>query len=251
MRREKFVFNRQNLRYEKVVEPLKYTLLRIFGFFCAAVFTAVLMLMLAHRYFPSPAEKMLIQENDLLRQEIDEVEGQIVELSSILGNLQERDAYAHRMIFGMRPIDKDVWEGGVGGHDAYDNLRDLPRSGEYMASLREKLDKLRHRMDVQSRSLDSISLMANRKEDMLASIPSIKPVRSDKVSRGLLQLSGFGYRIHPIFKTRRMHYGIDFNAPKGTHIQATGKGVVEVAGNRKDGYGNVVIINHGFKTKTV
>lgn len=251
MRREKYVFNRQTLQYEKVIEPLKYTILRIFGFFCAAVFTGLIMLMLTHRYFPSPAEKMLMQENDVLRGEIDNAYQQLDEIASVVGNLQERDAYAHRMIFGMKPIDENVWQGGIGGHDAYNDLRQLPKSGEYMAQLRGKIDQLRHQVDLQSRSLDSITLMASEKEKMLASIPSIKPVRMDKYSRKLLQLSGFGYRVHPIYKKRRMHYGIDFNAPKNTSIQATGAGEVIVAGNRRDGYGNCVIVDHGFGFQTL
>ena len=166
MRREKYVFNRQTLQYEKVVEPLKHTILRIFGFVCAAAFTALIMLMVTHRYFPSPAERLLMQENDILRSEIDQTSQQLGELSKVLLNLQERDAYAHRMIFGMKPIDKDVWQGGIGGHDAYEDLRELPRTGEKMALLKENLDRLKHQMDLQSRSLDSISLMATKKEEM-------------------------------------------------------------------------------------
>lgn len=251
MRRERYVFNRQSLQYETVVEPLRYTILRIFGFLCAAVFTGLIMLMFTHRYFPSPAEKLLIQENDLLRAEIEEAFQQVAEVSKVVENLQKRDAHAHRMIFGMKPIDEDVWNAGIGGHDAYENLRQLPRTGEQVASLRQRIDQLKHQVDLQSRSLDSVTLMAVQKEEMLACIPSIKPVRADKVNRALIQLSGFGYRIHPIFKTQRMHWGIDFNAPVNTPIQATGKGKVEFAGNRHDGYGNCVIINHGFGFKTL
>ncbi len=251
MRRERYVFNRQTLQYEKVVEPLRYTILRIFGFLCAAVFTGLIMLMFTHRYFPSPAEKLLIQENDLLRAEIDEAFQQVASVSKVVENLQKRDAHAHRMIFGMKPIDEDVWNAGIGGHDAYENLRQLPRTGEQVAGLRQQIDQLKHQIDLQSRSLDSITLMAAHKEEMLASIPSIKPVRADKVNRTLVQLSGFGYRIHPIFRTQRMHWGIDFNAPVNTPIQATGKGKVEFAGNRHDGYGNCVIINHGFGFQTL
>ncbi len=251
MRRERYVFNRQTLQYEKVVEPLKYTILRIFGFLCAAVFTGLIMLMLTHRYFPSPAEKLLLQENNLLRAEIDDALLQLSEVSSVVENLQKRDAHAHRMIFGMKPIDEDIWNAGIGGHDAYESLRALPKAGAHIANLREQIDRLKHQVDLQSRSLDSITYMASQKEEMLAAIPSIKPVRADKVDRKLIQLSGFGPRIHPIFKTRRMHWGIDFNAPTGTSIQATGKGKVAFAGNRHDGYGNCVVIDHGFGFETL
>ena len=245
MRREKFVFNQRTLQYDRVVEPLSYTLLRIFGFVCAACLTAVLMLLVVHRYFPSPSERLLMQENDVLRGEIDALRADFDQLSLVLGNVQERDAYAHRMVFGMEPIDPSIWNGGRGGHDAYADLRALPRTGEEIADLHEQVDRFRHQLDLQSRSLDSITLMAEAKEDMLASIPSIKPIRKDKFNRKLENLSGYGYRIHPVHKISKMHWGVDFNCRKGTKIQATGKGKVVTAGVHA-GYGNCVIIDHGY-----
>jgi len=250
MRREKFVFNQQTLQYDRVVEPLKYTILRGFVFCFAALLTAAVLMVVIHRYFPSPNEVMLAGENDILRDQIKDLESSFGDLSSVLANLQERDAAAHRMIFGMEPIDKDVWKGGRGGHDAYDDLRELPRSGEQMAQLREKVDRFKHQLDLQSRSLDSITVMAERKEDMLASIPSIKPIRSDRYSRNIQNLSGFGYRVHPIYKVKKMHYGIDFNCAKNTPIRATGKGKVVMAG-KNAGFGNCVIIDHGYGYKSL
>lgn len=250
MRREKFVFNQQTLQYDRVVEPLRYTILRGLAFCCAAILTGLLMVVLTHHYFPSPTEVLLAQENDILRDQIEERGQDFEELSSVLLNLQERDAAAHRMIFGMEPIDKDVWKGGRGGHDAYNELRALPRSGEQMAQLREKVDQFKYQLDLQSRSLDSITIMAEQKEDMLASIPSIKPIRSDKYSRKIENLSGFGYRVHPVYKVKKMHYGIDFNCAKNTPIQAAGKGKVILAGNNA-GYGKCVIIDHGYGFKSL
>ncbi len=245
MRREKFIFNTQTLRYERVVEPLSYTLLRIFGFVCAAVFTAFVLTLLTHRYFPSPTENLLLTENEQLAHELADAESKFQELSTVLENLQKRDAYAHRMIFGMEPIDENVWIGGQGGHDANEDLRQFKYTGEKMAQLREQIDRLRHQMVLQSRSLDTITMMSKKKEDMLAAIPSIKPVRSDKLKRNLNYLSGFGYRIHPIHKVRKMHYGIDFTAPSGTPIQATGAGKVVKAGYH-GGFGQMVLIEHNY-----
>lgn len=246
MRREKFIFNKQTLRYEKVVEPISVTLLRIFGFVCAAVFTAFILSLVTHRYFPSPSEKLLQEENRQLESQLQEFSMEINQLSGVLSNLQKRDAYAHRMIFGMEPIDGSVWDGGQGGHDAYEDLRQYRYTGKMMASVRQNIDQLKHQMNLQSRSLDTIAQLAEKQEDMLAAIPSIKPVRSDKLRRGLNLLSGFGYRIHPIYKRRKMHTGIDFTAPHGTPIQATGKGRVVQAGNKGDGYGKAVMIDHGY-----
>ena len=250
MRREKFIFNTQTLRYEKVVEPLSVTLLRIFGFVCAAVFTAFILTLFTHRYFPSPAEKLLLSENKQLQSQLSATGQEVDQLSAVLQNIQKRDAYAHRMIFGMDPIDENVWEGGQGGHDAYQELRQYPHTGDMMAALRQKIDKVKYQMALQSRSLDTVANLAESKEEMLASIPSIKPVRSDKLNRSMNLLSGFGYRIHPIHKVRKMHAGIDFSAPAGTPIQATGAGRVVKAENGS-GYGKHVVIDHGYGYRTL
>lgn len=249
MRREKFIYNTQTLRYEKVVEPLSVTLFRIFGFICAAVFTAFVLTLLTHRYFPSPNERLLLSEIDQLKSELSTAVEELALMEKALGNIQQRDAYAHRMILGMDPIDQAVWEGGVGGHDEYSHFRQFRHSGDVMASLRQKTDRLKRQLDLQSRSLDSIIIKAEQKEDMLASIPSIKPVGGDR-TRSMNLLSGFGYRLHPIHKIRKMHNGIDFTAPKGTPIQATGNGRV-VKAEYSSGFGYHVVIDHGYGYKTL
>jgi murein DD-endopeptidase MepM/ murein hydrolase activator NlpD len=250
MRREKFTYNTQTLRYEKVIEPLSVTILRIFGFLCAAVLTGFVFMVLAHRYFPSPNEKALMREVSQLTTEL-ELAGENFEvLEGVLAKIQERDAYAHRMLFGMDPIDQGVWEGGIGGHDKYKDYRQFRNSGEVIVNLKEKVDKLKMQMDLQSKSLDTVITNARNKEEMFASIPSIKPVRSDKLARGLKLLSGFGYRIHPVYKVPKMHAGIDFTAPRGTPIQSTGNGKVVKAGNGQ-GYGKRVMIDHGYGYKTL
>ena len=250
MRREKFTYNTQTLRYEKVVEPLSVTILRIFGFLCAAVLTGFVFMVLAHRYFPSPNEKALMREVAQLTTEL-ELAGENFEvLEDVLGKIQERDAYAHRMLFGMDPIDQGVWEGGIGGHDKYKDYRQFRNSGDVIIGLKEKVDKLKLQMDLQSKSLDTVITNARNKEEMFASIPSIKPVRSDKLARSLKLLSGFGYRIHPVYKVPKMHAGIDFTAPRGTPIQATGNGKIVKAGNGQ-GYGKRVMIDHGYGYKTL
>lgn len=250
MRKEKYVYNIHSLRYEKVIDSWRSKIFKIISFVCAALFTAFIFTLISHRYFPSPKEKTLLQEIDHMRDDYNRLLGDVEQMSSMLENLQERDAYAHRMIFGMDPIDKGVWEGGVGGHDQYEQYRQFKNSGELMASAHEKLDRLKRQLVVQSKSLDTIINLAKEKEKMLASIPSIKPVRSDKLARSIQLLSGFGYRIHPIFKVPKMHAGIDFTAPKGTPIQATGAGRV-IKAERGSGYGYHVVIDHGYGYQTL
>lgn len=251
MRREKFYYNTHTLRYEKAEESLGSKMLRVFGFICAALFTAFIFTLVSHRYFPSPKEKTLLREISQLKSVISEQDANIEVLAEGLKNIQERDAYAHRMIFGMEPIDDGVWNGGIGGHDQFKELKQFKNSGALMASVSQKAQRLKRQMVIQSRSLDTIINLANEKEEMMASIPSIKPVRSDKLARNVRLLSGFGRRIHPVYKVPRMHYGIDFTAPKGTPIQATGAGKVVRVENKSTGYGRNVIIDHGYGYKTL
>jgi hypothetical protein len=155
------------------------------------------------------------------------------------------------MMLGIDPIDPYVWESGQGGHKLHADLENFRLSGETMAKTMDKMALLKKKMVIQSMSLDTLTKLAENKADMMSSMPALKPVREDKLQKSLGALSGFGYRVHPIFKVRRMHTGIDFPAPKGTHIQATGDGVVEEAGASNDGFGRHVLINHGFGYKTL
>ncbi|CAH1001369.1 hypothetical protein LEM8419_02270 [Neolewinella maritima] len=249
MRREKFVFNQRTLQYERVVEPLSFTLLRTFGFLCAAILTGLLFMAAVHRYFPSPSERMLKQELEIARTENEALSQQFDELSGVVAHLHERSNNTVRLALRMDPVDDDVFGGGKGGHDAYDDLRSFPNVGSHMAALRERVDRLRYQVDLQSRSIDEVADAALQKEDMLASIPSIKPIRSDRFVKRLENLSGFGFRIHPILGVNKMHYGIDFNCAKGTEIQASGRGTVVSAGE-VSGYGKSVVIDHGYGFKS-
>lgn len=249
-KREKFIYNIQTLRFEKVEISWLTIASRALTFLCSAVFTAFLFSIVLYKYFPSPKEKLLLQEIEVMKTHYDKIEGDLQALNEEMKHLNDRDAYAYRTVFGMDPIDENIWEGGVGGHDEFLSLRDLKHGGASIIGALKKVRALKQKMVIQSKSLDTIMDMANAKEKMLASIPSIKPVRADKLSKQVGLLSGFGYRIHPIFKVPRMHYGMDFTAPKGTPIQATGDGVVTKAGYHS-GYGKCVIISHGYGYETL
>lgn len=249
MGKEKFTYNAQTLQYEKVKEPLSVKVLRVFGFVCAAVFTAFIMTLLLHRFFPSPKERALLREIDAMKVLYEQLSGDLDRLSDELANLQERDAYAHRMVFGMEPIDDGVWEGGIGGHEQFEEYQQFKNAGSMMVDLKQRAEKLKRKMVIQSKSLDTIITLASEKEKMLASIPSVKPISNDKLKKEIKLLSGFGMRIHPIYKVPKFHYGIDFTAPNGTEIQATGGGIITRSGFSPS-FGYVVEIDHGYGYKT-
>jgi len=249
-RKEKFVYNIHTLTYEKVVIPIKTRIWRAFGFFSVVLVTSFALLALLYTFFPSPREKELIREIKQMESKYDQLSSQMDMMSKVLGNIQQRDANVHRAVFGMDPIDKDVWTAGIGGHETHPELSAFKYSGRTIAQTLEKVDMLSRQLALQSKSLDTISDLANNQQKMLASLPSVKPVREDKLQKSIGTLSGFGYRVHPVYKIRKFHAGLDFPARVGTAIQASGDGVVLETGWHQ-GYGNCIKISHGYGYTTL
>ncbi len=250
MRQEKFVYNKQTLRYEKVETPLKARLLTIGFYLASVVVVSFLVGSLMYAYLPSPRERMLEKELTSMSQQYTLLEERMEIIAGVLGDMRERDANVFRMTFGMEPVDDFEWNGGIGGHDAYNNLRTFD-SGRLMSSTTSKLDELERQVVVQSRSLDDIINIAKDREKQISHTPSIKPIRADQLNRSINLLSGFGMRRHPIHKVVKMHAGIDFSAPQGTPINATGDGKVTRIKYDKRGYGTNVMIDHGYGFTTL
>ena len=151
------------------------------------------------------------------------------------------------VLYGAEPLPEYMWNAGTGGVDKYANYR-LYDETELIGEVASKLDKFGWKLKMQSESYDQIVKMIENKTEVLASTPAIQPISNNDLTR---IASGFGPRIDPIYLTPRMHWGMDFTAEIGTPIFATGKGTVEVAEYNKGGYGNRIIIDHGFNYKTM
>lgn len=249
-RKEKFVYNIHTLTYEKVVIPIKTRIWQAFGFFSVVVVTSLLMLTVFYNIFPSPREAELMREIGQMDSKYKQMSTEVDVMSKVLDNIQDRDASVHRMVFGMDPIDPDVWNAGVGGHEAHPELAAFKYGSADIRDALNKIDLLSRQIVLQSKSLDTIQNLAKNQEKMLASIPSVKPLREDKLQKSIGSLSGFGYRIHPVYKIRKFHAGLDLPARLGTPIQAPGDGVVVDAGWH-NGYGNCVKVSHGYGYETL
>jgi len=164
-----------------------------------------------------------------------------------LDDLASKDDHVYREIFGAEPVSEDVRKAGTGGVDKYTSLDGI-KNGARFKELHKKLDDMSAQYKVQEDSYKKLISMAQNKSKMLASIPAIQPIPNKKLRR---IASGFGYRIDPIYRTRKMHKGIDFTAPKGTKIYATGDGVIKKVEYARWGYGTHVIINHGYGYTTL
>ena len=251
MGKEKYYYNKQTLQYEKHKVPLRNVLIIIFGFISSTIVSGMLFSYAYFQFFPNPHQQAQARELAQMEYKYSLLSDKIALMDDALNNMHERDASIHRVIFGIEPMDENVWNGGIGGTDHYSDVLDYNNTGQLIKQSEEKVRKLARQIALESKSLDTIQKLAIEKEDRLAAIPSIKPVREDKIKRSIKNLSGFGRRRHPIHKVMRMHSGIDFPAKSGTAIQATGAGVVIKAIKKKSGYGIHVVIDHGYGYTTL
>jgi murein DD-endopeptidase MepM/ murein hydrolase activator NlpD len=251
MKRVKYVYNTHTLQYEEHKTTSKEKFRRSFYFISAVISTALILFTIAYHYFPTPKEKVLQTEKERLEFYTNQLHEDFNDLSQRIEKLQEKDREINRMILGVAPIDDNIWNGGIGGHDKYKFLENYRETGKILKENLIRAEQLKLKMDIQKKSLDSLYNMAVVRERKLASIPSIKPIKETALKKDVKFLSGFGMRLHPVHKLRRFHNGIDFTAPKGTAIQATGNGRVAGVNKSGTGFGKHVLIDHGYGYKTL
>ncbi|MFN4285228.1 MAG: peptidoglycan DD-metalloendopeptidase family protein [Lacibacter sp.] len=247
MKKIKYFYNTQTLRYEKLVTPLRVKLLRVFGFVAAVAVTGFAFTQLTYRYFPSANEQRLMRENERLQEKFALVQQELQQLSRQLREIEKRDNDVYRSIFEASPI-PDSARSKMLEKQQEDRLIASLSDEELNSSIVFQIKNLRSRLAAQTASFNAIEAMVKNKEALLAATPAIQPVNNKDLNR---LASGFGYRIDPIYKTTKFHAGLDFAAPQGTPVYATADGIVKLAGNTGDGYGNHVIINHGYGYQTL
>lgn len=246
MTKVKYYYDTKTLAY-KIIERSKLQMLkRVVFFITSSTAIALGLVVLFFSIFDSPKEKELKREINNLLVQYELLESQIVNSSHILDELQERDDNIYRVIFEAEPIDASIRRAGFGGVNRYKKYEGFKHS-DLVAELHKKVDQVSKAIYVQSKSFDAVLDLAQNKEEMLAHIPAIQPVANKNLKR---MASGYGNRIHPVYKTKKMHWGMDFSAPKGSEVYATGDGKIEKVKRSKRGYGNQVKIDHGYGYKT-
>ncbi|NND95543.1 MAG: M23 family metallopeptidase [Flavobacteriales bacterium] len=242
MTKTRYKYNPETLNYERVQVTWQDYLKKVLSVVISGLFFAGFILFIAYTYFDSPKEIALERENQQLLDQYRELNVRLEQLTSVLSDMEHRDDNIYRVIFEAEPIDNNKRLSGIGGVNRYRHLEGYEFS-DVTVETNRKLDELSKRMVVQSESLDEIVELAKNKEDLLRSIPAIQPVANKDLTR---MASGYGMRIDPHYKVPKMHQGMDFTAPTGTPIYATGDGVVSRADNKSSGYGNHIRIDHGF-----
>jgi murein DD-endopeptidase MepM/ murein hydrolase activator NlpD len=246
-KKDKYKFNHETLSFDKVKLGIKQISLRLFAYFIGSLFLASIYGFIFAFIFDSPKEKALKREIEQLTLQYDLMNREMDNVEKVLGHLEETDDNLYRTIFEAEPIPSSYREQGVGGVNRYADLEGLSNS-ELVIETAARLDKIRRKIYVQSKSFDELITYAKEKEEMLCRIPAIQPISNKDLKR---TASGFGYRIHPIYKILKFHNGMDFTAPTGTDVYATGDGVVTTVKAARRELGNHVVIDHGFGYQTV
>lgn len=237
----KFHFNSETLNYEPIIHTFAHKLKQILIHLFSGVSLGALFFLIFVSTFDSPEEKQLGLEKSRMQAQYKVLERQFDEVQEVVTDLQERDDNLYRVVFSAEPIPLEVRKATAANSAYYEQLLEMTNS-EIVVETTRKMNELRKQLYIQSKSYDDLILLAKNKEAMLECIPAIQPVLNKDLTR---MASGYGWRIDPVYHTRRFHEGMDFTAPTGTDIYATGNGTVVSAG-WKQGYGNCIEINHGF-----
>lgn len=243
----KYYYNTQTLRYEKLVTPLRVKLLRFFGIVSALLVSSVIIIYLYNLLFPRPADILAKRRFEQLNQNYLLLEGKVAELEGKMTELENRDNEVYRSIFEANPLPDSARVQAVEQKTALEKLEGL-EGDDHAGALAGTLNNISARIAYQFSSYSEIARLIKNKDTKLACIPAIQPVSNKKLTR---IASGFGMRIDPVYGTPKMHKGLDFTAPQGTPIYATGDGTVRVAGRDVGGFGNHVEINHGYGYKSL
>ena len=242
MKKQKFRYNPETLAYEKVKLSWKEHILRTLLVIAPAVVLGFGFYLLFSSLFVSANEISLERDNANLNKELKEMNAELILISAVIEDLEKRDNEIYRVVFNAEPFPEQMRELGTGGSDDYENIKGFDHSDRVIEN-KKLIKALEKRIYAQSISFDEVIKLAKEKESMLASIPAIQPVSNEDLTR---IASGYGWRIDPIYKTQKMHWGLDFTADEGTNIYSTGNGIVKDIEQKMWGYGNSIIIDHGY-----
>ncbi|HET8809595.1 MAG TPA: M23 family metallopeptidase [Flavobacteriaceae bacterium] len=247
MSKVKYYYDSETLSYRKIERKkgrrLGFAIIAVLGMFLAGFLLLLIYINLPQ--IQTPREKALQRELENMQLQYAVLNKKMALAEKVLADVQERDNNLYRVYFEADPISEEQRKAGFGGVNRYRDLEGYKNS-ELIVETSKRMDVLSKQIVVQSKSLDKIVELAKEKEKLLAAMPAIQPVENENLKR---MASGYGMRMHPILKYRRMHTGMDFSAPRGTPVYATGDAVVQKA-SRGGGYGNLIILDHGFGYET-
>ncbi|NJB72876.1 murein DD-endopeptidase MepM/ murein hydrolase activator NlpD [Saonia flava] len=244
MSKVKYYYDPDTLSYRKIVPKKTKKYRNIFLFLVGSFLFGLLglTLLLNTNLVNTPRELSLQREAKNYELQFELLNKKMQQMEQVLANVEERDNNIYRLYFEANPIPEEQRRAGFGGINRYKSLEGFNNS-DMIISTTKRLDIIQKQLVIQSKSLDEITVLAEEKEKLLAAIPAIQPVRNEDLKR---MASGYGWRSDPFTKARKMHWGMDFTAPRGVPIYATGDGKITRADNNSSGYGKHIRIDHGY-----
>ncbi|MFN8776062.1 MAG: M23 family metallopeptidase [Flavobacteriales bacterium] len=247
MARLRYKFNPSTLNFERISYSIRDYLFQGLRYLFAGSVIGGIGVILYASFFKDPETVRLEREIKYLKGQISSLNNDLDTLETFALNLKDKDDNVYRSIFGSDPYPEHLRKGGVGGSDRYRSLKGY-ESSEEIIETKKRIGRLQRMLVAQSKSFEQVFELAKAKDEMLQSIPAIQPVSNKDLKR---IASGFGMRIHPIYKIARMHSGLDFTADIGAEVYATGDGVVQSIDDKLSGYGHHVVLRHGFGFETL
>lgn len=247
MKKVKYFYNTSTLRYEKLVTPLRVKLLRIFGFICAALVTALVITNVTNRILPPKGSEDIQRELSGMKKKYAAVSEELDNIRLMVKEVEKRDNSVYRSIFEASPIPDSARLKAIEQKNEMQLVASMSDPA-LVRSIAATMIEIRNRLANQNRSFNEIEHLISNKENLLAHLPAIQPVSNKELTR---IASGFGLRIDPVYKTTKFHKGLDFTAPQGTPIYATANGTVKIAEMNATGFGNHVVIDHGYGYETL
>ena len=245
-RKTYYLYNPNTLDYERVSPSAKDRLFSVLRHLSTGIAFGIATFFIMMHVIDSPQESQLRKENKLLQTQYEVLDLRLNNAMEILDDIQQRDENLYRAIFQAESIPESVRKSGFGGTNRYKQLMELTNA-ELVVSTTKKMDMLRKQLYIQSNSLEELIEIGKNQEERAKCIPAIQPISNKDLRQ---TASGYGMRIDPIYRTPRFHSGMDFSAKIGTDIYATGDGKITMAG-WKQGYGNCVMIDHGYGYQTL
>jgi hypothetical protein len=243
----KYKFNPDSLSFDKIRLGIRILLFRSLSYFVGSVFVALIYWVIFAAFFDSPKEKALKREVQQMTIQYELIHREMANVENVLEDLQKTDDNLYRKIFEAEPIPSTLRDGGMGGVNRYEALEGYNNSNLVIETA-NRLDKIRKKVYVQSKSFDDLIKLALNKGEMFKCLPAIIPISNKDLTR---TASGYGWRIHPIYKISKFHYGMDFTAPLGTDVYASANGTVTAVLSAQRGPGKHIIIDHGFGYSTI
>lgn len=249
MAKVKYYYDSVNLAYRKIkIRKRRKVGFAVLFLLASAIFGFLSFIILLNTpYFDTPKDRLQAREIENLKLNYAILNKKMDQLDDVIEDIEDRDNNLYRVYFNTAAIPEEERKAGYSKINRYAALQGYNNS-KLVINTTERVDALSKELAIQSKSLDEIVKLAKAKGKLLSAIPAIQPVKNENLKR---MASGFGYRTDPFTKARKMHEGMDFTAKTGTPIYATGDGVVAQADNTASGFGNHIVIRHGYGYETL